>query len=315
MKNAMALVKIALGIDLGGTKTAFGLVDAAGQVIDRHEIPTQASAGGEKLARHTAAGAAVLIERARSRNLQVVGIGIGSAGVIGAQGQVITAANVIKGWSGVPLAGIVREETGLPTFAMNDVHAHALGEDWLGAGAGAETSLMVAFGTGVGGGMIIGGQVMKGAHYLAGHVGHFSSPYAQGVPCTCGGEGHLEAVAAGPAIYQRYLKLGGEQSSPDTKDVALRARNGDRLAIEAIEYAARAAGLALGDLANILDPHVLVVSGGVANLGDLWWPIVEAEFKKAALGHAKETVIRRAQLGADAPLLGAVTVIPDFVRK
>ncbi len=307
--------KVALGIDLGGTKTAFGLVTPSGRVIDRHEIPTIAAVGGEKLARSTAAGAGVLIDRARVQGLQLAGIGIGSAGVIGAQGQVVSAADVIKDWAGVPLAAIVGEETGLPTFAVNDVHAHALGENWLGAAAGAETSLMVAFGTGVGGGMIVGGRVMKGAHFLAGHVGHFSSPLARGLACSCGGAGHLEAVAAGPAIHRRYLETGGDPASPDTKDVAARARAGEQAALSAIDYAARAAGIALGDLANILDPHVLVVSGGVAQLGDLWWPTVEAEFKKAAIGAAKETVLLQAKLGSDAPLLGAVTTIADFVQR
>ncbi|MBM7052067.1 ROK family protein [Rothia sp. ZJ1223] len=307
--------QFAVGIDLGGTKTAFGVVDANGQVYERHEIPTIADIGGEELARNTARGALTVIEQVTARGGEVTGIGIGSAGVIGAEGEVITAANVITDWSGVPLAHIISEETGLPTYAVNDVHAHALGESWAGAAAEAPSSLLVAFGTGVGGGYISQGEPLKGAHFLAGHVGHFSSPLALDIPCPCGGTGHLEAVAAGPAIHRRYLATGGDASSPDTKDVAARARAGEQKAIDAIEFAARAAGIALGDLVNILNPHVLVLSGGMVNLGDLWLPIVEKEFRAAALGQAKETPLVAAQLGSDAPIIGAATLIPNFLER
>lgn len=309
----MGSVQVAIGIDLGGTKTAFGTVGADGVVLDRHEIPTLAQVGGEALARETAAGAQVLIARARERGQEVVGIGIGSAGVIGAQGEVITAANVIKDWGGTPLAAIVSEATGLPTRAVNDVHAHGLGEAAAGAARSAQTSLMVAFGTGVGGCYISSGQPMVGQHFLAGHVGHFSSPLAAGLDCPCGGREHVEAIAAGPAIHRLYLRLGGDPSSPDTRDVAARAAAGEALAIEAIETSARAAGVALGDLANILDPELIVVSGGVPNIGPIWWEAARKAYAQAALGQAKTTPIVAAQLGSDAPLVGAVSLLENFL--
>ena len=306
---------VALTADLGGTKTALGIVSPTGDILYRDKIPTQAQAGGAKLAERTASALDDLAELARSRGYQPVGIGIGSAGVIGEEGQVITAANLIHNWSGTPLAAIVTDRTGLPAYAVNDVHAHALGEAWRGATATAETSLMVAFGTGVGGSYISGGTQMRGAHSLAGHVGHFSSPWAVGIDCTCGGTGHVEAVASGTGIVASYHRLGGKSPAANLFDLEHLADAVDPIACEAIALGARAAGIALGDLATILDPHLIVVSGGVVNLGTRWWNDMAAAYLGSALGQAAETTIVRATLGSDAPLLGAATLIPDFVTR
>lgn len=306
---------VALVADLGGTKTALGIVSCTGQVLHRDQIPTLAQAGGTELARHTAEALKKLGATARELGYEPLGVGIGSAGVIGSEGQVITAANLIKGWSGTPLASILSDVTGLPAYAVNDVHAHALGEAWLGASADAESSLMVAFGTGVGGSYIVGGQQLHGAHSLAGHVGHFSSPCALDIACTCGGVGHVEAVASGTGIVNSYRRLGGPTEVESLVEVKELATTGDTHAQEAIALGARAAGIALGDLATILDPHLILVSGGVTNLGDLWWQGMAQAYQQAALGQATETRIISASLGSDAPLLGAASLIPDFIVR
>lgn len=307
-----AHVRVGIAVDLGGTKTALGIVDATGRVLHRTKIPTLAQIGGRKLALNTARAVQELIDYSRNQGWEPVGVGLASAGVIGPDGSVVTAANVIKDWSGVPLASIVADHTGLPAYAVNDVHGHALGESWQGISQDSPTSLMVAFGTGVGGSFIQGGLPQLGAHSLAGHVGHFSSPLAVGIDCPCGGTGHVEAVAAGPGIVRTYERLGGATPCASLVDVKNLAEEGDPTALEAITIGARAAGIALGDLATILDPHLLVVSGGVANLGPLWFDTLRAAYNDAALGAAKDTPIRTAALGDDAPLLGAVTLIPGF---
>lgn len=303
---------VALAVDLGGTKTALGIIDPSGVVLHRTKIPTLAQIGGTKLAQHTADEVAKLADYAREQGWEPVGVGVGSAGVIGMDGAVITAANVITDWSGVPLAAIVAKGTGLPTYAINDVHGHALGEAWQGASQNVSTSLMVAFGTGVGGSFIVDGSPLRGAHSLAGHVGHFSSPWAVGIDCPCGGIGHVEAVAAGPGIVRTYFRIGGVSNCNTLIDLKKLAESGDVNAREAIAIGARAAGIALGDLATILDPHLLVVSGGVTNLGDAWWHQLREAYAQATLGQAKETPITIATLGSDAPLLGAARLIPDF---
>lgn len=309
-----APTRVGIAVDLGGTKTALGIVDATGAVLHRTKIPTLAQIGGRELALNTAKAVQELVDRSRNQGWEPVGIGLASAGVIGPDGSVITAANVIKDWSGVPLASIVADHTGLPAYAVNDVHGHALGESWQGTSKDAPTSLMVAFGTGVGGSYIAAGKPQLGAHSLAGHVGHFSSPLAVGIDCPCGGTGHVEAVAAGPGIVRTYHRIGGTNPCDSLLDLKKLAEQGDPHAREAIDSGAKAAGIALGDLATILDPHLLVVSGGVANLGDTWWNTLHTAYREAALGAAKETPIHVAALGDDAPLLGAVTLIPGFTR-
>lgn len=307
-EQAPAGTRVAIGIDLGATKTALAIVSDTGTVLYSETVSTFKDGDGAALAEATAEHAERMVHAARARQFTVAGIGIGSAGVIGREGEVITAANALPGWSGTPLGDIVREKTQLPVQVVNDVRAHALGEAWLGATAHVETSLMVTFGTGVGGCFLTGGKPLGGAHNLAGHVGHFSSPYAAGVACPCGGTGHVEAAASGTAVLRVFEELGGSGAA-DTRDVARLALEGNEQALEAIERAGKTAGTALGDLANILAPHLIVVASGVINLGNEWWTALLTGYEEAALGEAKKTPITATLLGANAAVLGAASLV------
>lgn len=308
IEQAPAGTQVAVGIDLGATKTALAIVSESGQVLHSETVSTSGHADGTSLAQATAEHADRVVEIARARQFEVAGIGIGSAGVVGREGEIITAANALPGWSGTPLGQIVRDHTGLPVEVVNDVRAHALGEAWLGATAHASSSLMVTFGTGVGGCFLLDGAPLAGAHHLAGHVGHFSSPYAVGVDCPCGGTGHVEAAASGTAVLRIFKELGGS-GAEDTRDVARLSYEGNEQALEAITRAGQAAGVALGDLANILDPHLIVVAGGVINLGNDWWTALLTGYDQAALGEAKKTPITATLLGNHGAVLGAASLV------
>ena len=208
-----------------------GLFPAAGEVLFSETIPTLNRAGGEAILDATAA----LVSRARWRALPtpespLSGVGIGSAGVIdAARGVVVSATDAIHGWAGTALAAGLSSRLGLPPSAVravNDVHAHALGEAWLGAAAGSSSSLLVAFGTGVGGSFVLDGTPVLGHRYVGGHVGHFASPYAYfdgaALPCVCGGSGHVEAIASGPAILESYPPLRRLSPGPRTPGPCLR---------------------------------------------------------------------------------------------
>src|SRR6478735_5563333 len=207
----------AVGVDLGGTKTAAGVVSAAGEVLFSETVPTLNRDGGAAILDATAALVSALIGRAQKEGLAVTGVGVGSAGVIDStRGVVVSATDAILGWAGTALTEGLAARLGLPASsvrAVNDVHAHALGEAWVGAAAGTASSLLVAFGTGVGGSFVLGGRPLLGHRHAGGHVGHFASPHAYhggvALPCVCGGAGHVEAVASGPAIRETYLRLGG----------------------------------------------------------------------------------------------------------
>jgi glucokinase len=196
---------------------------------------------------------------------------------------------------------------------VNDVHAHALGESWTGSAKGTASSLLVAFGTGVGGSFVLGGHPLLGHRYVGGHVGHFASPYAfhegQAVPCVCGGAGHVEAIASGPAIREAYVRLGGEEPASDARGVFALAGAGDPIAIKAVGIGAGAAGQAVGGLANILDPEVVVVSGGLSDAGAPWWRPMERALRAELLPALLGLPVLPAKLGNAAAMVGAARLV------
>lgn len=306
-------MRYVVGVDLGGTKTAAGVVGQDGAVLFTAQIPTLNRDGGEAILDATAALIADLVTKAAADGISVSGIGIGSAGVIDASaGSVVSATDAILGWTGTQITAGLTQRLGLPAAVVNDVHAHALGEAWLGAAAGTQSSLMVAFGTGVGGSFVHNGQPILGHRFVGGHVGHFASPYAYhegaAIPCSCGHAGHVEAIASGPAVYQAYLRFGGDASVPDTRAVFERAHAGDTAAVKAIGVGAGAAGQAVGGLINILDPEIVVISGGLADAGDLWWGPMERALRAELLSPLAHVRVVRATLGNTAAIVGAASL-------
>ena len=298
-----------IGIDLGGTKTAGGIVDAEGNVVFSSAVATPAGSGADKVLETAAQLVRSLLDEAGRRGLAVDALGIGSAGVIdSARGVVVSATDSIRGWAGAQLTSELTARTGLPSAALNDVHAHAVGESWLGAGAGVPSVLFVGMGTGVGGGYVLRGECLEGATFTAGHVGHFASPFAyeagEPLPCSCGGAGHVEAIASGPGIFALYSRLGGT-AAEDTRGVYRLAVDGDAVASEAIRRGASAAGSAIGGLANILDPAVVVVGGGLAFAGPLWWDTMESAARRELLHPLTGLPLLPARLGETAAIRGA----------
>ena len=310
-------MQYAIGVDLGGTKTAAGVVSTAGEVLFSETIPTLNRDGGEAVLDATAVLVSGLMARARAQGLEVSLAGVGSAGVIDAgRGAVVSATDAILGWAGTELVAGLAGRLALPpesVRAVNDVHAHALGEAWTGAAAGTASSLLVAFGTGVGGSFVQAGRPVLGHRYVAGHVGHVASPFAysrgRALACVCGSAGHVEAVASGPAILEAYLRLGGLPDVPDTRAVFVRAHDGEPAAAAAIGAAAAAAGQAVGGLANVLDPELVVVTGGLADAGELWWKPMDSALRAELLPPLAGMQVRRAALGNTAAVIGAASLV------
>ena len=203
----MAQGKKVVAIDIGGTKIASALVTlekGAKPVVEFYDkIPTEAKKGGQQVLANAIKMARRVIELAGK---DVCGIGVSSGGVIDPRtGDVTYANDMMPGWGGTHLGAELTSATGLPARVLNDVHAHALGEARWGAGRDASSCLVVAVGTGIGGAFVERGSIMLGAHNEAGHIGHVSCTDAAGVPCQCGATGHLETIACGPGIINRYL--------------------------------------------------------------------------------------------------------------
>lgn len=292
-------------LDIGGTKTTAALVTASGEVVGRHTAPTPGRSGAAAVL-DTAAG---LVEKLRADAPDVVrALGVGSAGVIDSgSGLVLSATDVLTGWAGTDLRGDLARRLGVPVTVVNDVHAHALGEARHGVAAGYDTVLYVAVGTGVGASFVLGDTVLAGAHSAAGHAGHQPSAYAGTLPCTCGGRGHLEAIAAGPALTAEYVRRTGRPVA-DLRAVAALAAGGDETARDVVRLGGTAVGSAVGGLVNVLDPAAVVIGGGVTGLGEPWWRAVRDAVPAETLPGLAGVPVLASTLGPDAPLLGAASL-------
>ena len=296
-----------LGVDLGGTKIAAGLVAPGGVVTRRMSAPTPAAEGPEAILQTIVDLATSLIDTAPGA--VIAGCGIGAAGVIDPVSRTVQfATNSLPGWTGTRLGAEIERRLGMPVATVNDVHAHAIGEAVHGAGRGERTVLVVAAGTGIGGALVIDGVLQAGRHGAAGHYGHIPAAEAAGLACTCGGVGHLEVIASGPAILQAYLRRGGSEPG-DTQEIFARADAGDDVAAEVINVAATALGRSIGGLINSVDPDLVIVGGGLAAAGPRWWNTVESRARAEAMDLLAGCRIVPTSLGADSAIVGAASLI------
>lgn len=279
------------GIDIGGTKTAAALFTDDGTLIRRTVRPTPAAHGP----------GAVLDSAAAA----VAAVGVGSAGVIDpVGGRVLSATRAMPGWAGTDLRGELAARLGVPVAVDNDVHAHALGEAWRGKAAGLGTVLLIAVGTGVGACLLLDGAVQGGARGAAGEAGHFPVPEAAGRTCACGGVGHVEAAASGPAMTAEYRRP-SEAGAVGLTEIAGLAEAGDQRARRVIRAGARALGELTGGLVNLLAPHTVVIGGGVSRCGATWWDALRTTAAAHLLPAVAATPIGPGRLGEDAALYGA----------
>ncbi|QDP95447.1 ROK family protein [Microlunatus elymi] len=306
----MATDPLCVGIDIGGSKIAAGVVDDTGRVTARGQVPTPASAG-----RRVVIGAAVRLVDELVGGRAVDGVGIGSAGVIGTDGRVAAATDLLTDWAGTQLVdGFQDQLPGRPqVVAVNDVHAHGVAEARYGAGVDHRCVLLLAVGTGLGGAVVEDGRPARGAHGAAGHVGHVDSVDAGDLPCSCGRTGHLEAIASGYGLLQLYRELGGAPQVTGAREIIARV-DVDPVAVEAARRSARALGRGIGNLINVTDPGIVVISGGVGQAGEFWWDEVRAAARGAAMPLLADTVLVPASLGADAGLIGAARLAHDRLR-
>ncbi|MDO5684310.1 MAG: ROK family protein, partial [Propionibacteriaceae bacterium] len=240
---------------------------------------------------------------------EIVAVGIGTAGVVDtATSRILSSTETFADWVGTDLGADLRAIPGwalgdIPVIGNNDVDAHALGEAWLGAGAGLGSMVMVAVGTGVGGALVFGGELWTGSRFVAGELGHVPTPGASNLRCACGRLGHLEGLAAGPAMARRYTHETGHRV--DGRELFQRAGNGDPTARWVIDEAAAGLGRVLAGLAVAIDPEAIVIGGGVSEAGDLWWRPLRNSFQSEVIDVLADVPLLPATLGGDAPVIGA----------
>ncbi|MCX4830941.1 ROK family protein [Streptomyces sp. NBC_01016] len=293
-------------LDIGGTKIAGALVDDRGHLLLRAQRPTLAQEDGE-----TVMGAVVeVLGELTASDLwpRVRAVGIGSAGPVDRSRGTVSPVNV-PGWRGFPLVDRVREVTGeLPVELIGDGVAITAAEHWQGAAQGHDNALCMVVSTGVGGGLILGGELHPGPTGNAGHIGHISVDL-DGDPCPCGARGCVERIASGPNIARRALAEGwqpGSDGDATAAAVARAARAGDPVAIASFERAAQALAAGIAATATLVEIDIAVIGGGVAKAGDvLFTPLRRALRDYATLSFVQGLTVAPASTGTDAGLVGA----------
>ena len=303
-----------VGVDVGGTKVAAGLVDEAGTILRRTRRPTP-SASPDDVEDVIAECVQELAE-----GVEVEAVGIGAAGFVTAdRATVLLAPNL--SWRDEPLRDDVAKRTGLPVVVENDANAAAWGEYRFGAGRGEEHLVLVTVGTGIGGGIVLDGALHRGRHGIGGEIGHMQM-VRDGRRCGCGLRGCWEQYSSGRALLheardiagsqreygRRLLELGGGTlEGIESVEVTQAAREGDPAALECFAVVGGWLGQGMADLAAVLDPGVFLLGGGVSDAGDLLLVPAREAFRArlTGAGSRPEAEVRLAELGNDAGIVGA----------
>lgn len=314
-----AQAPVAVGVDVGGTKLAAGVVDRDGEILLRARREVASPAPDDVVA---AIGDLVdeLADAMAGEGREVIGVGIGLPAFIdAARSHVFAAPNL--GWRNVPARSLLESRLGRPVVLENDANAAAWGEARFGAGAGCAELLVVTIGTGVGGGIVTGGRLLRGYRGTAGEVGHMTM-VPGGLSCGCGQQGCWEQYASGSALV-RLARARAAQSRDEAHalmalgdgtpegilgvHITAAAQAGDSLAISCFTELGDAIGMGLASLSALLDPQRIVIGGGVSEAGDLLLhPVVQAFQRYVQVAAQRDTMqIVLASLRNDAGLIGA----------
>ncbi|MCY3916460.1 MAG: ROK family protein [Chloroflexi bacterium] len=287
-----------IGIDLGGSKIALGLVNPRDEIIARRRIDTESEAGlGSVIER-----IAVEIE-ALQAGRRVDAVGIGAPGPVDhVSGDLLTLVN-LPGISNSPFRRALQERISLPVALDHDAKVAALGEFHFGAGSGRESMIYIVIGTGVGAAIIYQGRLIYGESNSAGESGHMTVD-PNGHRCHCGSRGCLETYTSGPALAKHYTAATGEAISG--AEVGKRALDDDEIARALLRAAGRALGVAIASLAMTLNIELFVIGGGVVQAGDLLLDAARSSLKDYAFPAVSARIqVRASTMGEDAPILGA----------
>lgn len=309
----------AVGIDLGGTFIKFGLVGRDGSILKKGLKESGGEKGrGEVLLRMEE----VIKETLSGTQLsEVKGIGIGTPGLVDNTGSVFLAPN-LPNWDNIPLTEIFREKFGLPVKVENDVNTITWGEYLFGAGKGFRTIVCITLGTGLGGGMVVNGKLLRGGNYSAVELGHITIN-AKGPRCGCGNKGCVESYVGSARIVtkaKKYLKknrssiipklVNGDLKKITPKIISEACRKGDRLAARIWKEVGADVGVMLADLVNIFNPEAIIIGGGVAQAGEPLFDAISEEISKRAFPLLSKNVkILPASLGQDSGIKAAAALV------
>ncbi len=305
-----------IGVDVGGTTIKIGIINEAGNILDKWEIKTNVSNNGTSILTDIWNSVRYKIDSGQLNKKRLSGIGLGAPGFIHEDsGSVYEAVNI--GWKNIEIARELKAISGFPVFVQNDANIAVLGENWLGAGEQARNLIAVTLGTGVGGGIIANGAILNGENGTAGEIGHITVE-ENGYLCNCGRRGCLETIASATGMVRqaknkielnptsRLASFYQENGSLTTKDIFELANHGDTLSAEIIDYTSDVLGLVIANLATIINPSKVLIGGGVSKAGEGFISGIDNAFRKYALDRVSEICeLKVAQLGNDAGIIGA----------
>ena len=309
--------KYCFGIDVGGTTVKMGLFTTEGELLDKWEIPTRKEDGGAYILNDVAASVEAKLAEKNIAKDDVAGAGIGVPGPTLDTGYVSICVNL--GWKDKNPANELSELLSSPVKAGNDANVAALGEMWKGGGEGYLDVVPLTLGTGVGGGIIINGEIAPSHRGFGGELGHITVNPDEEATCNCGNHGCLEQYASATGVVRiakKLLAASKEESSLRTletvtaKDVFDAAKAGDHLAVEAVEVLGKYLGLVVANVALTVDPDVFVIGGGVSKAGQVLIDVITKYYHKFAkiIGDNKAKVVL-AKLGNDAGIYGAARMV------
>jgi len=317
-----------LGIDLGGSKTLAAVVDPRGRVVCSHENVTPATQGREAIIQCIVDSAHDALQEARLAMSEISAVGIGAAGISNPEAGILFTSPNLPGLREILLGDIIQEKLGRKTFIINDANAAALGELYYGAARNARNFVYITISTGIGGGVVIDGNIYTGAIGIAGEVGHMTID-DNGPACNCGNRGCWEALASGTALTREaklriskrvktsileYAQGSVDNVTPQVIHSA--AEKGDKVARELIAQTGYYVGVGLANLINTFNPELIVVGGGLSNIGDM---LLEPAFKTAEKRAYKEAFqsvrFAPAELGGNSAAIGAATFAAQELKR
>lgn len=310
-----------LGVDLGGTNIKIAIVDEAGNIKYSNNTLTEADRGFEVAFGNIKKLIATTFKESGIPREDIAGIGFGCPGIMDVPNGIIRDLPNMPGWVNIPLKKLIKNEFDLKTRIDNDVRVATLGEAKFGAGRGVCNLICITIGTGIGSGILMDGQLLRGSTQSAGEIGHMTLQEHGGPICGCGNTGCLEALGSASAIVRRAEEVlsGGRPSKirelkgdgPLTASiVGEAAKKGDPPAQRILYETGRWIGIGLANVVNLLNPELIIIGGGVANAGDYLLDAIRETIKKRALKIPADTVrVEPALLGESAGVIGASLLI------
>jgi len=322
-------MRYAIGIDLGGTNTKGGIVSEDGKLLEYQFLSSNVEDGSQAVLNVIITLLKNLYNFLNEKSINIDGIGIVTPGVVDPKfGGVVGGAYNIPGWIGTPFMGIIKEKFNVEVFSHNDVTGTALAEFKYGAGKGKKNIILTAFGTGIGGGIIINGKLYSGSTGYAGEIGHMII-HAGGYQCTCGAKGCWEEYASIRGIVRtaklkmkacKVDSLGSIKFDKNKKitppDIFSAAKIGDSVAVKIVNAICRDTAIGVGNLINIFNPDLFIIGGGISKAGNIYLNGIKSKIADYTLTDSRAAVdIVLTEIGYEAGIVGAAALVFEGINR